>query len=100
VAKVWQVPSSNTDLGVDSHPYSTADFHADTSQWRTVPQDQMQVADAMVYRSGGAGHIFVYERGDPWGSMYVYECKGCSYGCVAGMRTASSAYHSIRRAGY
>jgi hypothetical protein len=100
VAKVWVVPSSNDDMSVDSHPYSTADFVEDTSQWTTVAHDDMQIADAMVYRSGGAGHIFIYEYGDPWGSMYAYECKGCSYGCTAGMRTASSAYHAIRRAGY
>jgi hypothetical protein len=100
VAKVWVVPSSNSDMTDDSHPYSTLDFDSDTSQWTTVPRGSMQVADAMVYRSGGAGHIFLYEDGDPWGSMYAYECKGCSYGCVAGLRSASSAYHAIRRAGY
>jgi hypothetical protein len=100
VAKVWQVPSSNDDLTVDSHPYSTANFYEDTSQWSTIPQGDMKALDAMVYRSGGAGHIFIYDHGDPWGSMFAYECKGCSYGCTGGMRTASSSYHSIRRAGY
>ncbi len=100
VAKVWRVPESNTDLSQDSHPYSTADFVVDSSRWKTVPQGSMQAADAMVYRSNGAGHIFIYESGDPWGSMYAYECKGCSYGCTGGLRTASSAYHAIRREGY
>ena len=99
-AKVWQVPSSNTDMSDDSHPYSTADFDEDTSQWKTVPQGTLKQADAMVYRSGGAGHIFIYDHGDAWGSMYAYECKGCSAGCTAGFRTASSAYHAIRRTGY
>jgi hypothetical protein len=99
-AKVWQVPSSNTDMTADSHPYSTADFNVDGSQWSTVSLGTMQAMDAMVYRSGGAGHIFVYDHGDQWGSMYAYECKGCSYGCTGGLRTASSAYHSIRRTGY
>lgn len=100
VAKVWQVPSSNTSMSVDSHPYSTADFDDDTSQWFTVSRANLKQADAMVYRSNGAGHIFIYGSGDGWGSMYAYECKGCSAGCIEGYRTASSAYHGIRRTGY
>ncbi len=99
-AKVWQVPSSNNDLSVDSHPYSTLSFSQDTTQWSTVSRGSLQVADAMVYRKNGAGHIFIYDHGDGWGSMYAYECKGCSYGCVGDMRTASSSYHAIRRKGY
>ena len=31
--------------------------------------------------------------------MSACECKGCSYGCVYDLRTASSAHHGIRRAG-
>jgi hypothetical protein len=100
VGKVWQVGSNNSDLTVDNHPYSTASFVNDTSQWSTVSRSNLQSADAMVYNSDGAGHIFVYSSGDGWGSMYAYECKGCSYGCVYDLRTASSAYHGIRRAGY
>lgn len=100
VAKVWQVPASNDDITEDSHPYSTADFVEDTSQWKTVARDKLKMADAMVYRSGGAGHIFIYSKGDGWGSMYAYECRGCSAGCIAGYRTASSSYHGIRRQGY
>jgi hypothetical protein len=94
------VPSTNTDLTVDSHPYSTANFNEDTSQWSTVSRGSLKKADALVYRSGGAGHIFVYSHGDGWGSMYAYECRGCSAGCIKGYRTASSSYHGIRRAGY
>ena len=100
VAKVWEVPASNDDITVDSHPYSTASFDDDTGLWKTVARKSLISADAMVYRSGGAGHIFIYQSGDGWGSMYAYECKGCAYGCIAGYRTASSAYHGIRRAGY
>jgi hypothetical protein len=99
-AKVWQVPSSNDTMSVDSHPYSTADFVKDSSQWYTVSRSNMQKADMMVYRQNGAGHIFVYESGDGWGSMYAYECKGCSAGCIEGLRTAGSAYKGIRRSGY
>ena len=99
-AKVWQVPASNDTLSVDSHPYGTIHFNDDSSLWNTVARANLKKADAMVYNQNGAGHIFIYDSGDGWGSMYAYECKGCSYGCVSGLRTASSSYHGIRRAGY
>jgi len=97
--KVWEV-TSNKDLTVDQHPYSTVSFNSDTNQWYSVARANMKKADMMVYNSNGAGHIFVYDSGDPWNSLYAYECKGCSYGCIAGYRTASNAYHGIRRSGY
>lgn len=100
VAKIWQVPATNDDLTVDSHPYSTQSFNSDTGLWKTVSRDSMQKADALVYRSGGAGHIMLYRDGSGWGSMYALECKGCSAGCVAGYRTVSNSYHAIRRTGY
>jgi hypothetical protein len=55
--------------------------------------------DAMVYRNAAndGGHIFLYDTGDPWGSMWAYECKGCSSGCLHGIRSAGSAYVAIRR---
>lgn len=99
-AKVWQVPSSNTSLSNDSHPYSTSDFNENTSQWKSVSRGTLKQADAMVYRSGGSGHMFIYDKGDAWGSMYAYECKGCAAGCVAGYRTAGSAYKAIRKNGW
>ncbi len=100
VAKIWQVPSSNSTLGTDAHPYSTASFVYDASQWSTVSRGSVKQGDALVYDSGGAGHIFLYDAGDGWGSMWAYEAKGCSYGVVHDLRTASSAYHAIRRAGW
>lgn len=96
VGKLWQVPSSNTDLTSDSHPYSTATFVSDSSMWHTVARGGVLSADAFVYNSGGAGHIFLYESGDGWGWMNAYEAKGCSYGIVHNSRTASSSYHAIR----
>ena len=100
VAKIWQVGSGNTDLTVDKHPYSTASFVNDTSQWSTVSRANVKKADALVYNSNGAGHIILFEQGDGWGSMKAYECKGCAAGCVYGIRTASSSYHAIRRTGW
>jgi len=95
VAKIWQVPSSNSDISNDSHPYSTYNFVNETHGWHTVDRGGVKRADAMTYNSGGAGHIFLYESGDGWGSMWAYEAKGCSYGIVHNIRTASSAYKAI-----
>lgn len=100
VAKVWHVPSNNTDPRVDSHPYSTANFVVDSSQWRTVSRGSVKKGDALVYRSNGAGHIFLYESGDGWGSMWAMEARGCSYGIVRNLRTAGSAYKAIARSGW
>ncbi len=100
VAKIWEVPSSNSTLTSDSHPYSTVSFKAGSSQWNTVSRSSVARADALVYNSNGAGHIFLYESGDGWGSMWAYEAKGCSAGIVHNIRTASSAYKAIRRVGY
>ncbi len=100
LAKIWQVPAGNDDITHDWHPYSTATFYGSSSQWTTVSRSSLEEADALVYRNGGAGHIFLYEKGDGWGSMWAYECKGCSAGCVKNLRTAGSAYKAIRRSGY
>ncbi|HEX8824959.1 MAG TPA: SH3 domain-containing protein [Archangium sp.] len=96
IAKAWVVPSTNNNVAVDSHPYSTVSFNSDSSQWFTVSRGSVLKADAMVYNENGAGHIFLYESGDGWGYMNAYECKGCSYGCVFNNRNAGTAYHAIR----
>jgi hypothetical protein len=100
VGKVWQVPSSNGDVSSDGHPYSTGTFVGSSSLWHTVTRSSARRGDAFVYNSGGEGHIFLYESGDPWGSMWTYEARGCSYGIVHNLRTASSIYKVIRRTGY
>jgi hypothetical protein len=100
VAKLWQVPSSNTDVSVDSHPYSTWNFQNQTTHWSGVDRANVLPGDAMVYNDGSAGHIFLYEKGDGWGSMWAYEAKGCSYGIVHNLRTATNAYKAIRRNGW
>ena len=100
IGKIWQVPSSNTDATTDSHPYSTVSFVGSNSQWSTVSRGNAARGDALVYNQNGAGHIFLYESGDSWGSMWAYEARGCAYGIVHNLRTASSAFKVIRRAGY
>lgn len=99
-AKVWEVPSSNNVMTTDSHPYGTIHFVGSNSQWSTISRSNVQKGDALTYNENGAGHIFIYESGDGWGSMWAYEAKGCAYGIVHNIRTATSAYKAIKRAGW
>lgn len=96
LAKAWVVPSTNTNMATDSHPYSTSSFNVDSAQWKTISRDVLLKADALVYNDGGAGHTALYGSGDGWGSMNLYECKGCAAGCVYNARSLGSAYHAIR----
>jgi len=98
LGKVWSL--GNADLSVDGHPYATYDFYNAHSAWHDVSRAAVQPGDALVYNIDGAGHTFVYESGDGWGSMWAYECKACSQGCVHDLRTASTAYKGIGRDGW
>lgn len=100
VAKIWNVPSSNTVMTTDSHPYGTIHFVGSNSQWSTVSRSNVIKGDALVYNTNGAGHILIYESGDAWGSVWAYEARGCSYGIVHNLRSVTSAYKGIRRAGW
>jgi hypothetical protein len=98
VGKVWQVPSPIA-LTTYSHPYSTREFRYSSTHWDQVSRGDSLKADAMVYRnsSNTGGHIVLYESGDPWGSSWVYEAKGCSYGIVHNLKSIGSSYVAIRR---
>ena len=100
VAKVWQVPDPSPVSTCD-HPYSTQDFACDEIWWTAISRDALLRGDAAAYRSGGCpgsgGHVVLYESGDPWGSIWTYEARGCSYGIVHNSRTLSSDYRAIRR---
>lgn len=100
VGKAWRVSGATGPLDQNVHPVSTGTLVGSSSQWSSVSRGDVKPADAMVYNSNGAGHTFMYNSGDGWNSMYATECKGCSAGCVYGIRTASSAYKAIRRAGF
>jgi uncharacterized protein YraI len=99
VAKVWQVPGPSATTSC-SHPYSTWNFANTNDHWSGVSRSNVKKGDAYVYHTNGAGHIFLFDHGDPWGSVWAYECKGCSYGCVHDLRTAYSNYKAIRREGF
>lgn len=96
VAKVWRVPTS-TPRTTNGHPYSTWHFYNNTTHWKRVDRGSAKQADAMVYRSKSGGHVFLYDRADPWGTMWAYECKSCRGGCTHNLRTATSTYRAIRR---
>ncbi len=99
VAKAWQFGAEN--LETNSHPYATSSFVTDSSgHWSTVSRGSLKTGDALVYNTGSAGHIVLYEKGDGWGTPTVVECRGCAYGCVHDARSFSSTYHGIRRAGF
>jgi len=94
--KVWQVPSPS-ELTTNTHPYSTWNFRNEQTHWDRINRDNTARGDCLVYNSDGSGHIIVWESGDPWGSAWVYECKGCSYGCVHNLKSAGASYVAIRR---
>ena len=97
-SKVWQVPSPSP-IENDAHPYSTREFRYDTTHWSQVAREEALRGDCFVYRnsSNTGGHIVVYESGDPWGNLWTYEARGCSYGIVHNLRSLSSSYVAIRR---
>lgn len=99
IAKAWQY--GDKDLAKNAHPYSTATFISPKAgYWSDITRANAKKGDALVHNSNGSGHIVLYEKGDPWGSPVVYECKGCSYGCVYNARSFGSTYKAIRRAGF
>lgn len=98
VGKVWQVPGPIA-LTTYSHPYSTREFRYQSYHWDQVSRGDTRKADALVYRNSEntGGHVILYESGDPWGSSWVYEAKGCSYGIVHNLKSIGSSYVAIRR---
>ena len=99
VAKVWQIPSPSP-VTTDRHPYSTYNFVNSTTHWSRVNRASLRPGDALTYNTNGAGHIVLFESGsDPWGSVWVYEARGCATGIVHNLRTIGSNYVAIRREG-
>lgn len=99
VGKAWMLPEALPIVGPDLHPYSTYTFVHQTDHWSSIARSDVIRGDAMVYNQNGSGHIFLYEKDDPWGSMWTFEARGCAYGIVHNIRTASSVFSAIRRDG-
>ena len=91
VGKAWQVAVAKP-LNVAYHPYATTHFTKNTTWWNKISRSSTKIADAFTYNTNGSGHIFLYEKGDVWGNVWAWECKGCKSGCVYNLRPASSNY--------
>jgi hypothetical protein len=97
--KVWKIPSA-LPFPSNKHPYSTYNYYYDKNYWSHIARSDTLRADGLVYRSSsGGGHIVIYEKGDPWGSAWTYEARGCSWGVVHNLRNISSSYRARRRDG-
>jgi hypothetical protein len=99
VAKVWQLTAA-MPMGANKHPYSTYNFYNEQTHWTRLARGSIKTGDALVYRKNNAGHIVIYEKGDPWGSLWAYEARGCSYGIVHNLRSFGSDYRAIQRKGF
>ncbi|MFH1435452.1 MAG: hypothetical protein ABIJ56_07020 [Pseudomonadota bacterium] len=95
--KVWQVPDPIALSACHVFRYTTVEFRNNTTHWDQIARGDMEKGDAAVYNSGSGGHIVIYESGDPWGSIWAYEARGCSTGIVHNERSLSSSYIGIRR---
>lgn len=98
VGKVWHL-SAALPFDANKHPYSTHSFYHGTNHWSRISRSSARRADALVYRSGGKGHVVIYHKGDPWGSVWTFEARGCAYGVRHNLRTLSSSYRARRRHG-
>jgi hypothetical protein len=99
VAKAWEFGAK--DLATNDHPYTSGEFISSRSgMWSIISRGSMKAGDALAYNNGSAGHIVLWESGDGWGASTVYECRGCSYGCVHDTRTFGSSYKGVRRDGF
>jgi hypothetical protein len=98
VGKAWMLPEA-MPMSSNAHPFSTYSFSSSSTHWSGIARSSLARADALVYNSGGSGHIVLFESGDGWGSMWTYESRGCATGVVHNVRTAGSAYKGIRRQG-
>jgi hypothetical protein len=99
VGKAWMLPEALPIVGADEHPFSTYSFTHSTTHWSNISRSDVVRGDAMVYNINGSGHIFLYEKDDPWGQMWTFEARGCAYGIVHNIRTAGSQFNAIRRDG-
>ena len=97
VCKAWVMPSTNSDLTVDQHPYSTADLiNSKPGYWTPVAESEVRPGDARVYRTSTSGHTYLIREITGAGRYTTLEAKGCSYGILSTART--DAWITQRRA--
>ncbi len=98
VAQAWQVPNEGSPK-IDRHPYSTYNFRYEKTHWYPIKKSELRAGDALVYNSGGKGHIVIFESWTGGGKAMAYECAGCKTGCIHKARSFGSSYIAIRRKG-
>ena len=91
VGKAWQVPSPIA-LTTASHPYVAASFASSGSYWSVISRSSAKSMDAF----SSSEHTWLFEKGDPWGYAWAYECKGCTYKCVHDNRSTSGYTAAVR----
>jgi hypothetical protein len=81
------------------HPFSSWDFYDGQDYWASASRGAAQSGDALVQRTSTGGHVVIFESGDPWGSFWTYEARGCAYGVVHNLRLLGAAYQLRQRDG-
>jgi hypothetical protein len=98
VTKCWQVPSASASTACLSHFYSTDSYYNGSDHWTAIDRSELLLADSLVYRSGGSGHIVLFEAFTSTSGCYkVYEARGTSYGIVYREKCPDSTYKARRR---
>lgn len=98
VAQAWLVAGTSSPLE-DKHPYSTANFYNEEEHWFRIDRADLLPGDALVRRNSSGGHVVLYAGSATDGAYKVYECSGCSAGCIESSRSFGSEYVAIRRRG-
>lgn len=93
VSRVWQVPYAMAVDACHTDRYVASSFNSSGPHWDQISRSNTERGDALASTS----HIVLYESGDPWGNMWAYEARGCSYGIVHNIRSCSSSYNAARR---
>jgi MYXO-CTERM domain-containing protein len=97
VTVTWQIPKASKTTDCLPHYYTTSTYTNYTTHWTKISRSNMIKGDALVYNSGSAGHIVLYNSGDKWGSAQVYEARGSAYGIVYRTKAVESKYAARRR---
>lgn len=98
VTKTWQIPSASAVTNCTPHYYNTSTYKSSSTHWSSVSRSSLLKADALVYNSGSAGHIVLFEAYTKSSGCYqVYEARGSAYGIIHRVKCPDSSYVGRRR---
>jgi hypothetical protein len=98
VTKTWQIPSASAVTSCTPHYYNTSTYKSSSTHWSSVSRSSLLKADALVYNSGSAGHIVLFEAYTKSSGCYqVYEARGSAYGIIHRVKCPDSSYVGRRR---